>query len=175
MLLLAAKTLEETLGENRQGGCEGQGGTPGLHSIRQGSCPVQGEAAPAAPAAPPPSPGILCCVPVCSCGKELQGSPGQPCTAPHGTDAPSRASKEAVPALPLRRGLQQTPPEVPPSSAMCCRAPCIQTRGCTETCSRPGQSQSTRGGEPAEQDLPSAGRWVHKGSVKPAAITNPLH
>lgn len=101
---------------------------------------------------------VLCYVPGCVCGRELQGSPGQPCVASHGTDSPSQGVKELVPALPLHRGLQQTPPEVPPSSAMCCRAPCMKARGCTETCTRPRQSQSARDGKPTEQVLPSKGR-----------------
>lgn len=84
MLLLAAKTLEETLNENKQGDCGGQGGTPGLHLIHQGSCPMQGEALLAALAVTPPCPGILFCTVfqgMCV-ARNCRGSQGSPALHP---------------------------------------------------------------------------------------------
>lgn len=171
MLLLAAKTLEETLSGNKQEDCRGQGGSPGLHLIHQGSCPVQGEALPAALAVTPLSSGIYFCT-VFQC-VHMERS----CRSPQGSPALNPTAlmlhlKEPVPAMPLHRGLQQTPPEVPPSSAMCCRAPCIQTRGCTETCTRPCRSQSAQGGKPTKQVLLSEGRAGAAGEAATQCETN---
>lgn len=153
ILLLAVKNPEDTLSGNRHGaGPWGQGGTwelpPGggqrgrkhrwpllsLHLL---------------------SPGTLF-TPLLSAIVFMRwGAVGVPravlhCTPRHGCSILG----EPGPALAEHRGLRQTPPEVPPSSAMCCQAPCGAARA-----ERPGRglckglcpslpTPKHRGGEP---------------------------
>lgn len=118
-----------------------------------------------------------CCLPLCSCGGGLWGSPGQSCIAPHGTGAPSSGSRGLLwlSTGACGRHLQRSLQAQPCAAKLLVVQPelSVQARGCAKACVRPCRPQNTGVASPTEQVLPNkdcagdAGQGqVKEGNVK---------
>lgn len=118
-----------------------------------------------------------CCLPLCSCGGGLWGSPGQPCIAPHGMGAPSSGSRGLLwlSTGACGRHLQRSLQAQPCASKLLAVQPelSVQAGGCAKACVCPCRPRNMGVASPTEQVLPNkdcagdAGQGqVKEGNVK---------